>query len=64
MPGAKNLEWSQLIDPVLASIRDLRPTYFPAVPTVFVSLLNHPKVGEYGLEHVRLFNSGGAPCPR
>jgi long-chain acyl-CoA synthetase len=50
-------------DAVLASIRDLRPTYFPAVPTVFVSLLNHPKVGEHGLEHVRLFNSGGAPCP-
>jgi long-chain acyl-CoA synthetase len=48
---------------VLASIRDFRPTYFPAVPTVFVSLLNHPKVGDYGLEHVRLFNSGGAPCP-
>jgi len=48
---------------VLASIRDFRPTYFPAVPTVFVSLLNHPKVNEYGLEHVRLFNSGGAPCP-
>jgi long-chain acyl-CoA synthetase len=48
---------------VLTSIRDFRPTYFPAVPTVFVSLLNHPKIGEYGLEHVRLFNSGGAPCP-
>jgi long-chain acyl-CoA synthetase len=48
---------------VLASIRDFRPTYFPAVPTVFVSLLNHPKVHEFGLEHVRLFNSGGAPCP-
>jgi long-chain acyl-CoA synthetase len=48
---------------VLASIRDFRPTYFPAVPTVFVSLLNHPRVGEYGLEHVRLYNSGGAPCP-
>jgi long-chain acyl-CoA synthetase len=48
---------------VLTSIRDLRPTYFPAVPTVFVSLLNHPKVSEYGLERVRLFNSGGAPCP-
>src|SRR5262245_4970676 len=50
-------------DAVLASIRDLRPTYFPAVPTLFVSLLNHPKVLEHGLEHVRLFNSGGAPCP-
>ena len=48
---------------VLVSIRDLRPTYFPAVPTVFVSLLTHPKVSEYGLERVRLFNSGGAPCP-
>jgi long-chain acyl-CoA synthetase len=50
-------------DAVLASIRDFRPTYFPAVPTVFVSLLNHPRVGEFGLEQVRLFNSGGAPCP-
>ena len=48
---------------VLAAIRDSRPTYFPAVPTVFVSLLNHPKVGEHGLDQVRLFNSGGAPCP-
>jgi long-chain acyl-CoA synthetase len=48
---------------VLLSIRDLRPTYFPAVPTVFVSLLNHPRVADYGLEHVRHYNSGGAPCP-
>ena len=50
-------------DQVLASIRDFRPTYFPAVPTLFVSLLNHPNVKDYGLEHVRMFNSGGAPCP-
>ena len=50
-------------DAVLSAIREFRPTYFPAVPTVFVSLLNHPKVDESGLEHVRLFNSGGAPCP-
>ena len=48
---------------VLASIKQFRPTYFPAVPTVFVSLLNHPRVAEFGLEHVRHFNSGGAPCP-
>ncbi len=33
------------------------------MPTVFVSLLNHPKVGESNLDLVRLFNSGGAPCP-
>ena len=51
------------VEQVLAAIRDLHPTYFPAVPTVFVSLLSHPKVKEYGLESVRTFNSGGAPCP-
>jgi len=50
-------------DQVLAAIRDFRPTYFPAVPTVFVSLLNHARVSEHGLERVRMFNSGGAPCP-
>jgi long-chain acyl-CoA synthetase len=50
-------------DQVLASIQQFRPTYFPAVPTVFVSLLHHPKVGDYGLDQVRHYNSGGAPCP-
>ncbi|HYM24503.1 MAG TPA: AMP-binding protein, partial [Vicinamibacterales bacterium] len=50
-------------DAVIASIKEFTPTYFPAVPTVFVSLLNHPKAGEAGLDRVRLFNSGGAPCP-
>jgi long-chain acyl-CoA synthetase len=50
-------------DQVLASIKQFRPTYFPAVPTVFVSLLNHPKVGDHSLDQVRHYNSGGAPCP-
>jgi long-chain acyl-CoA synthetase len=51
------------VEQVLSAIREFRPTYFPAVPTVFVSLLAHPKVHEYGLDLVRTFNSGGAPCP-
>jgi long-chain acyl-CoA synthetase len=51
------------VELVLSAIRDYQPTYFPAVPTVFVSLLNHPRVKEFGLEKVRTFNSGGAPCP-
>ena len=51
------------VEQVLAAIRDYRPTYFPAVPTVFVSLLNHPRAKEFGLDKVRHFNSGGAPCP-
>ena len=51
------------VDQVLEMIRDYRPTYFPAVPTIFVSLLNHPRVGEFGLDRIRKFNTGGAPCP-
>jgi long-chain acyl-CoA synthetase len=51
------------VEQVLTAIRTYRPTYFPAVPTIFVSLLAHPKVLEFGLEQVRHFNSGGAPCP-
>jgi len=51
------------VEQVLMAIRTYRPTYVPAVPTIFVSLLAHPKVHEFGLEEVRHFNSGGAPCP-
>jgi long-chain acyl-CoA synthetase len=51
------------VEQVLTAIRDFKPTYFPAVPTVFVSLLSHPRVNEFGLDAVRSFNSGGAPCP-
>jgi long-chain acyl-CoA synthetase len=51
------------VDQVLTAIRDYRPTYFPAVPTVFVSLLSHPRAAEFGLDQVRTYNSGGAPCP-
>jgi long-chain acyl-CoA synthetase len=51
------------VEQVLTALRDFRPTYFPAVPTVFVSLLAHPKVNDYQLDQVRTFNSGGAPCP-
>ena len=51
------------VEQVLAALRDYRPTYFPAVPTIFVSLLSHPRVTEFGLEKVRTFNTGAAPCP-
>jgi len=51
------------VEVVLNAIRDYRPTYFPAVPTIYISLLNHPKAKEYGLDRVRGFNSGSAPLP-
>jgi long-chain acyl-CoA synthetase len=51
------------VEQVLTAIRDFRPTYFPGVPTIYVSLLGHPRLKEYGLDKVRTFNTGGAPCP-
>jgi long-chain acyl-CoA synthetase len=51
------------VEAVLTAIRDFRPTYFPAVPTIYVSILNHPKAKEYGLDKIRAFNCGSAPLP-
>ena len=51
------------VEQVLAAIRDFKPTYLPGVPTIFVSLLAHPKVKEHGLDQIKTINSGGAPCP-
>ena len=51
------------VEALLNAVHDFRPTYFPAVPTLFISLLNHPKVRDYGLDRIRAFNSGSAPLP-
>jgi long-chain acyl-CoA synthetase len=50
-------------DALLNAVREHRPTYFPAVPTIYISLLNHPKARAYGLDKIRAFNSGSAPLP-
>lgn len=51
------------VEALLRAIRDYRPTYFPAVPTIYISLLNHPQAKEYGIDKIRTFNSGSAPLP-
>ncbi|HYP54600.1 MAG TPA: long-chain fatty acid--CoA ligase [Pyrinomonadaceae bacterium] len=51
------------VEALLAAVRDYRPTYFPGVPTIYISLLNHPRAKEYGLDRIRIFNSGSAPLP-
>jgi long-chain acyl-CoA synthetase len=48
---------------LLEAIKRYEPTYFPGVPTLFISLLNHPEARSYGLDRVRRFNSGSAPLP-
>ena len=49
------------VEAVLTAIRDHQPTYFPAVPTIYVSLLNHPRLREYNVDRVGTYNSGSAP---
>ena len=49
------------VEAVLTALRDHQPTYFPAVPTIFVSLLNHPRLREFNLDRVCTYNSGSAP---
>ncbi|HEV7766480.1 MAG TPA: long-chain fatty acid--CoA ligase [Thermoanaerobaculia bacterium] len=51
------------VEALLKAIRDYRPTYFPGVPTIYISLLNHPHVRDYGIDRIRAFNSGSAPLP-
>lgn len=48
---------------LLQALKQYQPTYFPAVPTLFISLLNHPQSHTSGLDRVRRFNSGSAPLP-
>lgn len=51
------------VEGVLTAVRDFVPTYFPAVPTVWVALMSHPRATEFGLDRVRIVTSGGAPLP-
>ncbi len=51
------------VEEVLDAIRTYRPTFLPAVPTMYIALLNHPRAAESGLGSIRLCNSGAAPLP-
>ncbi|MEQ6389176.1 long-chain fatty acid--CoA ligase [Bacillaceae bacterium S4-13-58] len=51
------------LEEVLETIKNLQPTSFPGVPTMYVALTNHPKAEEYGIDSIRICNSGSAPMP-
>jgi long-chain acyl-CoA synthetase len=51
------------VDMLLDAIARQRPTFFPAVPTLYVAMLNHPKSKETDFSSIRYFNSGSAPLP-
>lgn len=51
------------VDDFLKLLHKSRPTIFPGVPTIFVAIINHPKVSEYDLSSVRFCITGSAPMP-
>jgi long-chain acyl-CoA synthetase len=48
---------------VLATITKMRPTMFPAVPTIYTALIEAAEKGAVDLSSIRLCISGGAPLP-
>jgi long-chain acyl-CoA synthetase len=50
-------------DSVVAAIQNDRPAFFPAVPAMFIALLEHPKVkaGKVDFSSMKCCNSGAAP---
>lgn len=52
------------IDQVLRTIKKKKPTQFPGAPTMYVAVINHPKIGRYDLSSINFCISGAAPLPR
>jgi long-chain acyl-CoA synthetase len=50
-------------DLVLKKIQEHKPTFFPGAPTMYVGLINHPKISQYDLSSVDACLSGSAPLP-
>ncbi len=51
------------LEEVLETIKREKPTCFPGVPTMYVGITNHPKAESYGIDSIRICNSGSAPMP-
>jgi len=50
-------------DQTLKAIHNKRPTLFPAVPTIYTSINEAPKLDKYDLSSISFCISGGAPLP-
>jgi long-chain acyl-CoA synthetase len=51
------------VDMILKLIDKMKPTIFPGAPTMYIALLNHPKVKEYELSSINVCISGAASLP-
>ncbi|MDH5772138.1 MAG: AMP-binding protein [Rhodospirillaceae bacterium] len=51
------------LDALLKVINEKRPTIFPAVPTIYNAINNHPKLSSFDLTSIHHCISGGASLP-
>ncbi|MGA2198761.1 MAG: long-chain fatty acid--CoA ligase [Nitrososphaerales archaeon] len=51
------------VEPVMETIQKERVTSFCGVPTMYIAVINHPKVSQFSLRSVRSCISGGAALP-
>ena len=51
------------VDTVMQRVAEERISMLPGPPTVYQSILDHPRVGEFDLSSLRLAVTGAAPVP-
>ena len=52
-----------VLDEALTLIDRTKPTVMPGVPTMFIAMLNHPRLTSFDLSSLKYCVSGGAPLP-
>jgi long-chain acyl-CoA synthetase len=52
-----------VLDDAMKLISSAKPTVMPGVPTMFIAMLNHPKLASFDLSSLKYCVSGGAPLP-
>ena len=52
-----------VLDDAMKLIDKTKPTVMPGVPTMFIAMLNHPKLKSFDLSSLKFCLSGGAPLP-
>ncbi|UCD88990.1 MAG: long-chain fatty acid--CoA ligase [Desulfobacterales bacterium] len=50
-------------DALLESISKFKPTFAPLVPTMYIGMLNHPKIDKVNMTSIKGCFSGSAPLP-
>lgn len=50
-------------EPLLETIGKFKPTFAPLVPTMYIGMLNHPRINQTDLSSIKGCFSGSAPLP-